>query len=97
MTFQQQPAEHVQRIRLQRLLQQWKHGLFLAPEMFARGGQSPFKQLPRFGGVSRLLKAFELVVNFVMILVQSIQRSLVSQGLIQSRIGEICLRLAVTA
>lgn len=83
------PAENPQRVRLKRFLQHREHVFFLAPEMFARCRQRLFQQGLSFRRIGRAMDAFELVVNFVMILIQAIQRSPVREGVIQGRIGQI--------
>ena len=98
--FQPFLAERSQRDRLKRFLQQREHRFLLAPEMFARGRQRLFQQPLRLLRLGRAVDAFEVVVNFVMILmqlVQLIQRPVVGEGMVQGRIGQVRFRFAMTA
>ena len=97
MTFRPLPAKRRQCLRLERLLQHREHGLFLAPEMFPRGRQRLFEQPLRFRRIRGAMDAFEMVVNFVMILIQAVQRVPVGEGVIQGRIGQVRFCFAMAA
>jgi len=89
MAFRPLPAERPQRFRQKRFLQNREHGFFLAPEMVTRGRQRLFEQELRLRRPGCAMDAFKVVVNFVMILMQTVQRPPVSEGVIQGGIGQI--------
>jgi hypothetical protein len=76
-------------VLMQHPLEQGKYTPFFEAKMLTGREQGRLQQTPGFGASARSVNLLESVINLAMVLVHSLQASLVFQDMVQRQIGEV--------